>query len=308
MGLSLTQLQTFARLSVLGNFARTGHELGITPTAVALQIQALSKQLGVPLIEIVRRRPVLTPAGRALAQRSQAVLDSVAQLEDEMRQFTAALADQLALGATLTISDYVLTPLLAAFKAQNPDVYIDVQMANPSLLAERLRARTVMLALADDLPAHADLDAIPFAEDQIVLIVPAVGHRLSQRRTVHASDLVDEGFVGREPGAPSRVLTERELATHGVHVQTRLVVPSWEGVTRAVAAGLGIAFVSSLVVERPTDHPGLRVVHVRDLNLRRTLSVFTLRNTALSPCAVKFIEFVKRTRTPRTATMSRHTA
>lgn len=304
MTISLTQLQTFVRLSTLANFSRTAEELGVTPPAVTMQVRALSEHFGVSLIEVVKRRPVLTEAGRFLAQRSQAVLDDVAALEREMAQFTSALADHLVVGATLTIGDYVLAPLLAAFKSQHPNVSIDVKMANPTRLAQYLRSGRIMAALAAELPESAEFASQAFAQDHLVLIVPASGHRFSNRRTARASDLVGETFVGRETGAPTRTLAERELAAHGLHVNTQLVVPSWEGVTRAVEAGLGVAFVSSLVVERVAAQQ-LHVVEIRDLDLRRQFKLVTLRNANLSPRAHEFIEFLQASKLAPPAMRSR---
>ncbi len=293
MGISLNGLHTFVRLSALGNFSRTAEELNVTPPAVTLQVRALSEHFGVPLIEVVKRRPVLTEAGRFLAQRSKAVLDDVAALEREMQQFTSALADRLVLGATLTIGDYVLAPLLAAFKAQHRDVHVDVEMANPSRLAQYLRSGRIMVALTAELAEDAEFESVPFAEDHLVLVVPAAGHRFSNRRTVRAGDLAGETFVSREAGAPTRTLVERELAAHGVHVETQLAVPSWEAVTRAVEAGLGLAVVSGLVVERTLKQKRLHVVQIRDLDLRRQFKLVTLRNENLSPRALEFIAFLR---------------
>ena len=64
MAISLTQLQTFVRLSELGNFTRTAEEFGVTPPAVTLQVRALAEHFGVTLVDIVKRRPILTGAGR----------------------------------------------------------------------------------------------------------------------------------------------------------------------------------------------------------------------------------------------------
>jgi DNA-binding transcriptional LysR family regulator len=139
---------------------------------------------------------------------------------------------------------------------------------------------------------------VPFAEDHLVLVVPASGHKLSKRRTVRAAELEDEVFVAREAGSATRIIAERELAEKGVHISTQMVMPSLEGVSRAVEAGLGIAILSWLVVERAVQEGRLNVVEIKDLDLRRTFKIVSLRDRTLSPMATDFVRFLQNSAVP----------
>ncbi|MEO6990126.1 MAG: LysR family transcriptional regulator [Candidatus Baltobacteraceae bacterium] len=292
MPITLAQLHTFWRLSELGNFTRTAEELELTQPAVALQVRSLSEHFGVPLVDIVKRRPVLTDAGRFLAHRSRTVLDDVHTLEREMEEFASAKAGRLLLGATLTIGNYAIAPLLAAFQAQHPDANVNVHIANASRLAAHLKGGRIGVALAVGAIEDPAFEIVPFAEDRLVLVVPASGHPFSKRRSILAADLAEEKFVAREAGSATRIIAERELAARGVQIHTQLVVPSLEGVSRAVEAGLGIAILSWLVVERAVEEGRLHVVEIRDVDLRRTFKIARLRERTLSPIAAEFVKFL----------------
>jgi DNA-binding transcriptional LysR family regulator len=298
MAITLAQLHTFRRLSELGNFTRTAEELKLTQPAVALQVRALQEHFAVPLVDIVKRRPILTDAGRFLAQRAHGVLDDIATLEREMQEFTNARTGRLHLGATLTIGNYAIAPLLAAFKAQHPQANVNVHIANAARLAAHLKSGRIAVALAIGQIEDPDFDVVPFAEDHLVLVVPASGHRLSKRRTVRAAELENEVFVAREAGSATRIIAERELAAKGIQVETQMVVPSLEGVSRAVEAGLGVAILSWLVVERAVNEGRLNVVEIRDLDLRRTFKIVSLRDRTLSPMAAEFVRFLQGSAVP----------
>jgi DNA-binding transcriptional LysR family regulator len=299
MPISLTQLQTFVRLAELGNFTRTAEEFGVTPPAVTLQIRALSDHFGVSLVDIVKRRPILTRAGRFLAERARNVVGSVAALEREMEQFTSGVSQALVLGATVTVGNYILARLLAEFEGKSSHGDIDVRVDNPIRLAALLRSREVSIVLGSDLPKDEDFESYPFAQDHLLLIVPAKGHRFSARRTVRAMDLAGEVFVGREADSPTRVLAETELSARGVHIHTKLVVASLEGVTRAVEAGLGVAIVSWLAVERLLQQKRLHAVEIRDVDLRRQFEIVTLRDSMMSAPAMQFVDFLKTSTIPQ---------
>ncbi len=297
--LTLAQLHTFVRLSELGTFSRTADELGLTPPAITLQVRALAEHFGVPLIEVVKRRPVLTDAGRFLVERSRALMDDVESLESQMLEFNQARAGSLDIGATLTIGSYALAPLLARFEAAHPEARVSVHFANAARLQRYLRLRRINVGLAVGEIESPDFETIPYGEDHLVLVVPASGHRFSKRRSIDARDLVGERLVAREASSATRIVAERELATHGVSLETRLIVPSLEGVTRAVEAGLGVAFLSWLVVERSVREGRLHVVDIRDVDMRRHFVLLTLRERELSPLAKRFLEFVRATPVPQ---------
>jgi DNA-binding transcriptional LysR family regulator len=292
MPISLTQLQTFVRLAELGNFTRTAEEFGVTPPAVALQIRTLSEHFGVALIDVRKRRPILTPAGHFLVERARGVIDGIAALEREMGHFTRA-AQPLVLGVTVTVGNYLLAPLLAAFESTGAAGDIDVRVDNPARLAALLRSREASIVLGSDLPRDDGFDVHPFADDHLVLIVRTNGHRFSNRRTVRARDLVDETFIGREADSPTRVLAEAALAAQGVHIHNKLIVTSLEGVTSAVEAGLGVAIVSRLVVDRLLRDARVHAVEIRDIDLRRRFEIVTLRDAPLPAGAQRLIDFLK---------------
>jgi DNA-binding transcriptional LysR family regulator len=61
----------------------------------------------------------------------------------------------------------------------------------------------------------------------------------------------------REPGSSTRAVAERHLARAGYHPVNRWELDSNEAIKRSVAAGLGVAFLSRLVVSDELDREEL---------------------------------------------------
>lgn len=288
MGATLVQLETFVRVAELGNYTRVAEELHLTQPGVTQHVRALERQYGVALVDVVGRRPVLTDAGRFLALRAREVIGGMAALEREMGEFAAVRAGTLALGATLTIGSYVVPALLARFTAAHPDIVVQVEVANTATMAARLRAGAVGLALVEGPLEGDDLVITPFQEDRLRLAVPQ-GHRLSRRSEVAPQELAHEAFVWREVGSGTRALAERALAAAGATPRAVLELPSGEGVARAVEAGMGVAILSELVLERPMAQGRLVALNIAGIDLRRTLRVVHPRCRTLSPAARAFV-------------------
>jgi ABC-type glutathione transport system ATPase component len=62
--MSLRALRSLKAIAHHGSFARAGEAVGLTQSAISLQVRGLEEEFGVQLFDRSRRLPVLTEAGR----------------------------------------------------------------------------------------------------------------------------------------------------------------------------------------------------------------------------------------------------
>ena len=293
MPISLAQLEAFAALAECGSFGKTAERLGVTQPAVTQHVAKLGRHFNLKLVDVVRHRPLLTEAGRFLAERARSVVGGVALLESEMADFAHVRSGTLEIGATVTVGTYVLPGLIAEFRSVRPAASVRVQIANTAVINELVRRHTLGLGLIEGAPPD-DLVTTPFRDDELVLVVPARAHRLSRRRRVRASDLANEPFISREIGSGTRDLGYDTLQTRGIRPPVALELPSGEAILRAVEAGLGIAILSRLVVDRDARNGMVRVLAIDDLPLRRSFHLVRAADRTLSPAQAAFERLVLR--------------
>jgi DNA-binding transcriptional LysR family regulator len=298
MPLTLTQLHTFARLAAIGNFTRTAEELALSQPAVTQHVRALADHFGTPLVDMIGRKPVLTDAGRFLAQRAAGVLAGVETLEREMREFTDARMDTLDIGVTVTIGNYAVLPAIAAFRNAHPAATVRLTVANTVAIEAAIRAQRFGVALVEG-PVHdPEILVEPYASDELTLIVPPHEHRLSGRDAIDPAELRGEAFVAREEGSGTRTVAEDALRLAGVLPNVVLELPSAEGVARAVEAGIGVAILPLIVVERAVAAGRVRRVQVRGVDFTRPFSIIRLRARTPSPLAARFLAMLRAERGP----------
>lgn len=292
MSATLVQLETFVRVAALGNYSRVAEEFHLTQPGVTQQVRALERHYGVRLVDVVGRRPLLTEAGRFLAARAQELLGNVAAIEHEMTEFAQARGGRLQIGATLTIGSYVLPGMLARFASAYPAIQVSVETANTAAIAGQIESGELGLALVEGPLEDERFSIVPFQHDRLCLVVPS-DHRLAWQGPIAARELDGESFVWREQGSGTRALAEAALASVGVRPRAVLELHDGEGVARAVEAGLGVAILSTLVVERGLAAGRLVLVEVKDLDLRRTFRLVSMAGRTLSPAANAFAALVR---------------
>lgn len=121
----LAVLQAFECAARHGNFTLAATELNLTQSAVSRQIKALEEQLGLLLFERVRKRVVLSDAGRRLLPEVRRILHQSEEMVVRARA-SAQATSTLALACLPTFASRWLMPRLPDFMRRHPGTVIDV--------------------------------------------------------------------------------------------------------------------------------------------------------------------------------------
>lgn len=118
-------LQAFECAARHGNFTRAAEELNLTQSAISRQISDLEAQTGMLLFERIRRRVMLSEAGRKFLPDVQRLLHQSEQLM--VRAVTAgASSTSLSIATLPTFGSRWLTPRLHRFMTSRPDTVLTV--------------------------------------------------------------------------------------------------------------------------------------------------------------------------------------
>lgn len=191
----------------------------------------------------------------------------------------------------MTIGGYLLPGMLAAFHRRCPQIDLQVEIGNTSRIHQALVDGAVDAGLTEGPLQAEDVESAPFFQDELVPIAPP-GHPLLRKSGVTARELCREPILLREEGSGTRAVVERALRRRGIAVQPLVALASPEAIKNAVAAGLGVAFVSRLVIEGEVRAGTLGIIPVRDLSIRRPLHLRRARGRSVSPSLAVFLEIV----------------
>ena len=189
------QLRTFVTVARTGSPTRAARELRASQPTVSLALNALRKFLGAPLLERDGALFRLTPVGEKLRRYAEETLGGLRILQQDAATFTGRVAGPLALGATFTVSRYILPSPLYRFREQFPDVKLQVYLdAPPQHLFSALFANTLDLACYVNVRTPTALTIEPIGNEQLV-IVASPRHPLAGRRRVSPQELSAHPFI-----------------------------------------------------------------------------------------------------------------
>mgnify|MGYP002129554817 CR=1 FL=1 len=139
----------------------------LTQPAVSLQIRQLEELLGQPLFDYVAKKLYLTPAAEALLRASEDVFGRLEALDMQLSDLQGSLQGQLSL-AVESSAKYLVPHLFAAFRAQHPEVSLQLVVVNHAQAVRRLSVSRDDLLIMSQPPSELPLDFFPFFTNPIV--------------------------------------------------------------------------------------------------------------------------------------------
>ncbi len=286
-------------LSLLDEVARQGSitaaasALGITQPAVSRQIKQLERSLSVRLIERSPRGVSLTAAGSVLAGYARKAAALYDEAEAAVADLQSLRRGTLAIAASPTIATYLLPAVLVRYRLKYPGIRLAVSVERSPEIYKALRSDEPLdVAFTEVEPADASLSFNVFMRDEL-LAVASPKHPLARSRSIDVNAFAEAGLILRDDGGAAGSFVERELRLAGVAVRPLLRLNSTEAVKEAVAAGLGVAFVSALAARTDVALRRLAVVNVKGFVIRRPLYRVTRAGAPQSKACTAFLYMLK---------------
>lgn len=129
--LVLDRLQTmkvFITVIDEGSFTAAARRLGMTVPHVTRHIAALETELSTRLLQRTTRRMSLTPAGARYAERVREILVAVETATQEVQHTSSALRGALRIVVAPSLTDTLIAPLAAAFRAEYPQLMLELHV------------------------------------------------------------------------------------------------------------------------------------------------------------------------------------
>lgn len=215
-------------------------------------LKTLESAVGEPLVERNGRASRLTAAGEVVARHGTRVLDTLEGLSEDLDALNNAETGTLALAASTTPGAYVLPSILQCFADRHSGVDVDIVIGTSGWVAEQVALREVSLGIAGEVPLPPGVRSEPFLDDELVGICAPDRVRV-RRGKARPAELAEHTVLTREANSSTQAAVERHLARLGYRPAKRWELDSNEAIKRAVRAGLGIGFLSELVVEEEVE-------------------------------------------------------
>ncbi len=272
------QLNVFLMAAETLNFTQAAARLHMSQPSVSQHIFSLEQHFEQPLFIRSGRNIQLSDAGAALVPLARELVNRSVHIEEVMKSLEGEVHGHLLVGCSTTPGKYVLPHLLAHFHRLYPKVTLSCHVASQQQSLEMVCEDQVHFALLSNLEsACKGVELLEFMDDKILLIAP-LNHPWATRAEIEPEELYTADFILREEGSGTQTAVQTSLANLGIDVdqlEKLLELGNSEAIAIAVQEGLGLGFVSEIVVDRLVKD---RVAPIKVMGLDITRKIFISRN------------------------------
>lgn len=288
------RLQVFHTVAKQLSFTKAAELLFMTQPAVTFQVKQLEEHFNTRLFERSHGKISLTPAGELALDYAERILNLTSEMEARISELTGQVSGPLLIGASTTIAEYMLPRLLGEFKRLHPETQARLTVANSETIENKVADHTLDMGLIESPSHHPNLVTQVCCEDELVMIC-APFSEFANLTSANPKQVASNPYISRESGSGTRECIDEFFRINGVSLdELNLVMElgSREAIKGAVAAGLGVAVVSSTTVDKEVKLGELVAIPL-DPPLRRQLSLVYPQEKFRSKLLQSFLDFLE---------------
>jgi len=272
------RLQTFLTLCETGNYTKTAEKLNLTQPAVTQHIQYLENYYQVKLIAGKGKTFSLTEEGKALFDyartlkaNSERILPLLHRIKNQVRQ--------LNFGATLTIGEYMIPPILHQIFKEDEETQILMIVENTNILQKMLWEGKIDFAL---LEGHFNQSQFrsKLISDEIFVGVCSPQNDIASE-AVYLEELLDQNLILREPGSGTRDVLEQALYAKNLSIKDfkrKIEIGSMNAIKELCHQNIGITFMYREAVKKELSAGYLVEIPLKNFNVSHPFNFVYLKD------------------------------
>ena len=273
------RLKVFYAVANRLSFTKASTELYITQPAVSKHIQELEEYYKIKLFERNGSKIALTTAGNVLFQHAKSIFEVYRNIDFDMSTLINQRAGLLRIGASTTISQYIIPPLLAGFHHKLQDVKVSLLNGNTEQIENALLQQEIAIGIVEGQSKNKSIKYTPFLKDELVLVCK-FSNAFIHLEEVTREELKKMRFVMREQGSGTLEVIEHALKPFEIKI-TELQIEMQLGSTESIKSYLinsdCVAFISIHAIQKELKNKELAILDIKDLIIERFFYIIALQ-------------------------------
>jgi DNA-binding transcriptional LysR family regulator len=261
--MNIENIEAFVYVFHYGSFNKAAEVLFLSQPSVTARIQSLERELDCRLFDRLGKQVRLTENGHKFLPYAQALLHTYQKGKQHIRR-QRKLPNELRIGCTVSVSNYIIPELLPKLMAQYPGLQIKVTTAVTDDIVGKVLSRELDIGFVRNVN-HPNLQSLKFYEDPIRLYTYA-DHPLAERPEVSVELLVDQPFVFFECGSLDWLRIHRVFQSLNKPPSIEIHTDNAEMAKKLVLNKAGICFLPGLCVREEVREKRLCPIDVAEVS------------------------------------------
>lgn len=283
------RIHTFLAVCAHMSFTKAAEALHITQPAVSQHMHALQEQLGRQLFIMQGRQLVLTEEGQRYRRFARSLQRDIHRFTEEF--LAKSSATSINFGATLTIGEFTLPPILGSLMETDPDRHITMHVDNTEILLSMLDSGAIDVAFIEGAFDKNRYGYRLFSHERFI----GIGSNACVERHPEPTleDLLNERLIIRESGSGTRGVLERFLAERGLSTERFCHVDeigNLNVIKHLVSRDIGISFLYEAAARDALERGLVREIQIKGWQVIREFNFVFPQNSHYESHFMKFYD------------------
>lgn len=289
------RLQVFYTVAKRLNFTKASKELYISQPAVTKHIKELESAYKTSLFERSGNKKILlTQAGEVLLAYADQLQIVYRELEYDMNLLVKKHQGSLRIGASTTVAQYVIAPVLALFHKKFKDIQVQLTNGNTEEIELALLNKEIEVGIIEGISRNPQIKYETYLKDELVLVA-SVKNNLIKKESIKPEELKNYPLLLREPGSGTLEVLAHALQDHQIKISdlnVEMQLGSTESIKSYLLHSNSLAFLSVNAILKELKNNECRIIDIKGLSIDRPFQFIQHYGQATS-IAELFIRFAK---------------
>ena len=199
------------------------------------------------------------------------IINAYQNLDFDMKKLTEKSGGELRIGASTTISQYVLPELIADFRKQYPDIRLTLLSGNSHEIEDALATGRIDLGMVEGIKRQPIFKYTPFMKDELVAFVHC-SNPLAQQEEISQDLLKQTPIVLRELGSGTLDVIQKALQENGIalsDLNIEMNLGTTEDIKHFVEHSQCMGIISIRAIYKSIYEQVFKVLEVENLKMER---------------------------------------
>ncbi len=287
MKLTLRQMEIFLNVVKKGHLTNVAKGMGLSQSAISMSIKELENILGNPLFDRINKKLILNEMGRAFEKEVSPIVKKFNDIEYEFKN--TVNKGMVRVGASTTIVDYLMPPIICSYMNNYPDVKVGLKEGNTKQIVELLKEGEIDVGFIEGLVNDPEIIKEVIGVDELVVVTTDI----SLKEETFIDTLQNRKWVLREKGSGTRDVFLDYVKDKVDHINIFLELGHTESIKSLLMNHQCLTCISKISVREEVMNGKLIRVPLINFECKRDFLMIYHKDKYKSELFEKFIYFTK---------------
>lgn len=285
--LTLRQMEIFLNVVKEGHLTNVAKRMGLSQSAISMAIKELEKILGNPLFDRINKKLILNEMGRAFEKEISPIIKKINDIEYEFKN--TVNKGMVRVGASTTIVDYLMPPIICSYMNNYPDVKVALKEGNTKSIVALIKEGELDVGFIEGRVNDADIIKEIVGVDELVVVTTDT----NLQQECFIDTIQARKWVLREEGSGTREVFLEYVKDKVDHINIFLELGHTESIKSLLMNHQCLTCISKIAVKNEIEDKKLIQVPLKNFECKRNFLMIYHKDKYRSELFEKFVYFTK---------------